>query len=200
MTTLIPHNIKGIKNDLFETVYMPTTEQAKAIFTQACHYMSNPFEWHELTDLPAKFLPASDNELEYFYPVTEGNYFRIEICGSGNFKGSGYDWIKVETVEDKRKPEDARESFGMTLRACSNPFRGSLAKARFFKSLATSSFLVQRNGKLITASYHGRNEVSNSQAVNILDNMRNAFVAIGAEAGMSDAVWSRLLKAFLAKP
>jgi len=179
---------------------MPSAEQAKVIFTQACHYMSNPFEWHELTELPARFRPASDNELEYFCPVTEGNYFRIEIAGSEGYTGSGYDWVKVETVEDNRNPEYDRESFGMTLRTCSNPFRGSLANARFFKSLATSSFLVQRHGKLTTASYHGRNEVSASQAGNILDNMRNAFVAIGAEAGMTDAVWSRLLKAFLAKP
>jgi len=105
----------------------------------------------------------------------------------------------VEAVEDKRNPLAGLESFGMTFRACSNPFNGSMATAHFFKSLATSSFLLRRNGKLVTVSYHGRNEVPNIQTGNILDNIRNAFVALGAEAGMSEAVWSRLLKAFLGK-
>jgi len=199
MTTLIPQNIKGKKNDLYESVHVPTTEQAITIFQQAYKRISNPFMWHDLTGLPAKFLPASENETSFKNPLWEGNYFKIEIPGPGSSKGSGYDWVMVETVEDKRNSQGSLESFGITLRACSNPYNGSLATAHFFKSLATSSFFLQRDGKLVTASYHGRNEVPNIQTGNLLDNIRNAFVALGAEAGMSELVWSQLLKAFLGK-
>jgi hypothetical protein len=140
MATLIPENVKGKKNDLFESLHVQTEEQAQNIFQQAINRMSNPFRWHELTDLPAKFLPATDAEIDLAHPLQEGNFFRIEIPGPGTNNGSGYDWVRVEAVEDKRNPQADLESFGMTFRACSNPFNGSMVTAHFFKSLATSSF------------------------------------------------------------
>ena len=73
MATLIPENVKGKKNDLFESVHVPTEEEAAFIFQQASNRMSNPFNWHELTDLPAKFLPAKDHDIDFSHPLQEGS-------------------------------------------------------------------------------------------------------------------------------
>ena len=197
MTTLIPKNIKGKENDLFESTHAQTMEQANLIFQRACRHMSDPFTWHEITGLPVRFLPSTDTVDPRINPIKVGNYFRIETPAPGTSKGDGFDWVKVEAVEDKRNSRADVESFGMTLRACSNPTNNSADTAHFFSSMATSSFLIQRNHLIITASYHGRNEVPNTETTRLVDTIRKTFVALGAAAGMSEIVWSRLLKAFL---
>jgi hypothetical protein len=198
MTSLIPKNIEGKENDLFESVQAQSIEQATSIFRKAFTRISNPYIWHEITGLPMKFLASSDIVDRHANPIVEGNYFRIETPAPGTSIGAGYDWVKVDAVEDKKDSRSEMESFGMTLRACDNPNSDSNATAHFFNRLATSTFLIQRNNAIVTASYHGRNELPNTEIGRILDNVRNAFVALGAEAGMSEAVWSQLLKAFLA--
>jgi hypothetical protein len=197
MTTLIPKNIKGKENDLFESTHAETIEQAILIFQRAFRRMNDPFSWHEITGLPVRFLPSTDALNPRVNPIKVGNYFRIETPAPGSSKGEGFDWVKVDAVEDKRDSRSDVESFGMILRACSNPTNNSDDTAHFFSSMATSSFLIQRNHLIITASYHGRNEVPNTETDRLLDTVRNTFVALGAAAGMSEIVWSRLLKAFL---
>jgi len=57
--------------------------------------------------------------------------------------------------------------------------------------------LVSRNNNEVTASYYGRNETPNTDTGNIGTNVRNALVAFGAFAGLSELQWNSLIKAFL---
>ena len=130
-----------------------------------------------------------------FYKIS--NYLQIEIPGPGPKPGDGYDWIKIDRIINEKNPDFAYEIFGMTFRACSNPENNTGTTAHFFKRLATSTFIIRRNGNTIISSYHGRNEVPNVHTDSTLGNIRNAFVAIGAAAGLSETVWSILVKSFL---
>ena len=51
----------------------------------------------------------------------------------------------------------------------------------------------------MTFSYHGRNEVPNTSAVKVLDKLRNAVVALGAQAGLSEVFWKKLARGMLQK-
>jgi hypothetical protein len=63
--------------------------------------------------------------------------------------------------------------------------------------MATSSYIIERNGDIVTARYHGRNEISNIATASTLDNIRNATIAVGASIGLSEVQWSALLKGLL---
>jgi hypothetical protein len=67
----------------------------------------------------------------------------------------------------------------------------------FFEDLATSTFVIERIGNPVTARYYGRNELPNTETSEKKDIIRNAIVATGAAAGLSELQWSALLKAFL---
>jgi len=196
--TLIPPQLKGKENNIQFDKTFGTQAEALAAFERAYARMNDPLHWHELTRvIVARFLLPSDPSLNQYPLVREGNFFRIEIPGPGPQTGDGYDWVKVDKVIDEKNPTAATELFGMTFRACSNPERHSHTTAHFFQSLATSTFITRRNYNTVTSSYHGRNEIPNVHTDSILGNIRNAYVALGAGAGLSETVWSILIKSFL---
>ena len=93
----------------------------------------------------------------------------------------------------------ADESVGLMMAATANPQRKAQNVAHFFREGATSSFIIKRTGPTVTASYHGRNEVPNTEANGMADKLRNAVVAGGAMGGLSKLQWTALIKGFLQK-
>ena len=112
--------------------------------------------------------------------------------------GQGFDWVKLEAMMENTLP-DAEYSLGIRLRACANPLHKEMGTAHFFNGDATSTLIVKRNGNTVTVSYHGRNELPNTKDVNTTDKIRNAVVAAGAIAGLSEIQWKALVKGFLQK-
>lgn len=197
---LIPVNTKGKETDLDHSVSLPDKEQALDCFRRAYKRLLNPPVWHELSGaLSADFVLTDEKGEELERLLLEGDYIRINIPGPGNATGDGYDWVKVETVEDKTNADAEEERLGIKVRACDNPTNANNNTAHFFKSDATSSFIIHRNGNTVTASYHGRNEVPNTKTDKTTDNVRNAMVATGAIAGLSELQWSALIKGFLSE-
>jgi len=198
MPELIPEQIKGKENNIHYSKTFGSQPEALVAFERAYDRMNDPLQWHKLTRvIIARFLLPSDPNLNHYPLIREGNFFRIEIPGPGPNTGDGYDWVKVDTVIDEKNPKASTELFGMTFRACSNPEGNSNTTAHFFQSLATSTFITRRNYNTLTSSYHGRNEIPNTHTHSTLGNIRNAYVALGAGAGLSETVWSILIKSFL---
>lgn len=50
---------------------------------------------------------------------------------------------------------------------------------------------------MVSSSYHGRNEVLNTDTKKLRDKIRNTVVGIGALIGISELQWKRLITAFL---
>ena len=84
-------------------------------------------------------------------------------------------------------------------RPCGTPGSATYGTAHFFRSDATSTFIIERNGSRVTAFYHGRNELPNTATPNLSDNIRNGLVAAGAIMSLSEIQWSALSKGFLTK-
>jgi hypothetical protein len=111
--------------------------------------------------------------------------------------GKGFDWVQVETVVDNSDPDSLEESFGLRVCAAKNPQSTDDATAHFFKGDATSTFIIQREGMTVTASYHGRNEAVNTDTSKTLDNLRNTLVAGVALVAISKFQWDALVKGLL---
>ena len=191
---LVPDNTIGKAVDINHTIKL-NKEEAKSTYNLARARLMNPDCWRNLAGVgTAEFELISANE--DFKQVQENDYLRINIPGPGSIVGDGYDWVKVEKIEENNFSETDR-SIGLKLRASSNPNNDTTDTAHFFKKEATSTFIIKQEDNVVTASYYGRNEVPNVENVSMLDKVRNTVVATGAAIGLSELQWNALIKGFL---
>ena len=113
-----------------------------------------------------------------------GDYLKIDIPGPGSLTGGGYDWMKIESIEEDH-PTAEHEGITMKVRPAQNPTGNNEDTAHFFKSEATSIFIVRRERNRVIAEVHGRNEVANLHQQTPLDTIRNYFLALSAMVGLS---------------
>ena len=198
--SLVPKNIKGKPTDLEYSVTLNTREEAVETFKRAYKRLLNSRIWHKLAGFGSAEFVLKDEEGDDTHRLAGvGDYFQIDIPGPGPGAGDGYDWVQVEEIEDHTNPGAEEESFGMRVRSCKNPKKPENTTAHFFTSDATSTFIIERKGNTVSVSYHGRNEVLNTDSGKLKDRIRNAVVGAGAMAGISEWQWSRLIKSFLEK-
>jgi hypothetical protein len=126
-----------------------------------------------------------------------GDLIRIDIPGPGLATGHGYDWVRVESIEDNPNPGANYESLLMRVRPTSSPVNDEKDVAHFFDDSATSTFMVERNDLQVVASVHGRNEVPNKQVERTVDKIRNTLVANAATSGVAAFQWSLLTQGLL---
>jgi len=137
----------------------------------------------------------------YGNPTTEkpkqGFYFKIDIPGPGPATGKGYDWVKVECVEEEGSPSEEIQAITIRVRPSDNPTTSNDDTAHFYSSEATSNFMVKREGNTVIALVLGRNEKPNTNVSSIMDKARNAAVGAAASAGVSTIQWNQLVKGLI---
>ncbi|MEP6711361.1 MAG: hypothetical protein ABJA37_03040 [Ferruginibacter sp.] len=195
---IIPQNIQGKATDLEESVVAQNKEDALKIFRRAAMRLKNVPVWHKLCGaLSAEFILAGNDGNPVLRLAEKNDYFMIDIPGPGMREGDGYDWVKVMSIQEEMNEHGDAELLALIVGSCANPATTGNETAHFFKEGATSTFMIQRLGSKVTASYHGRNELPNTDVKRLTDKLRNTVVAIGAYGGLSVMQWQALIKAFL---
>jgi hypothetical protein len=197
-TEIIPVNTQGKANDLSFSRTPDSREKAIDCFKRAYKRLLNPPVWHELAGkFTAEFhlINPAGKEAERLASV--GDFFQVDLPGPGPKSGGGYDWVQVVSVDDQANENGEEEMFAMKLEPAANPATASGETAHFFKAGASSTFVISRKGNEVTASYHGRNEIPNTDTEKTFDKIRNTIVATGAAIGLSEAQWAALAKGFL---
>ena len=195
---VIPENRKGAKRDNICLREFNTVEEAIAEYDQAKARLLNVSSWHSYAGKGTAEFQLTD---ETGQPVTraakEGDYFRINIPAPGNIGGDGYDWVQIKTITECIENQGDLIYTAITVRPSPNPNNTERNTAHFFSDDATSTFIVQRHGTILTAEVHGRNEKPNLNTENILDKARNLAVTAGALLGFSDIQWKNLVNGIL---
>ena len=195
----IPKQTSGTQTNTEHTVKAHSREEAKNIYRRACKRLLNINIWHKLGGTAsAEFELIDKNGKEEDRLAKENDYFKIKIPAPGSSAGDGYDWVKVEKIEDRSDADAEEESFLMRVRPSQDPNNKNTDVAHFLSDDATSTFIISRKNNTVTASVHGRNEKPNTEAKGILDKIRNAVVGSTAAAGVSKIQWKLLVKGLLA--
>ncbi|MBS1565779.1 MAG: hypothetical protein JST39_15430 [Bacteroidetes bacterium] len=196
---IIPTQQAGDQTDIVEQKQLPSEADAKALFIQARDRLLDVNHWEAISHgLSASFtLTDSFGNLKNS-PPQPGDFLKIDIPGPGTSAGHGYDWVKVEAVEDYSAPDATQESIALRVRPSHDP-RMDEGTAHFFDNKATSSFVVRRENNTVTAGIHGRNESSNTAAKSISDKLRNAVIKVAAAAGISAIQWKGLARGLVAQ-
>ena len=196
---LIPEQQHGSQTNTEHSVTANNREEALDLFKRAYKRLLNINIWHKLCGAASADFELKGAHGEIEHRLAEVNdHFKIDIPGPGTAAGDGFDWVRVESIEDKTNPDGEEEIFGMRVRSCSNPNNKEDGTAHFFTSDATSTFIIRRNANTVTVFIYGRNETPNTTAEKIADKFRNAAVGAGAIAGAAKIQWVLLAKGLLA--
>ena len=194
----IPHQEVGNKLDTAETISTSSQEDAQKLFSLAVERLLDVNNWEKIAGVfSAKFRLTDEGGRKISGPAQPGYHFKIDVPGPGPVAGEGYDWVKVEALDDERNPSGNEESVTLRVRPSPDPENSKPDTAHFFKDYATSSFRVERKGLEVTASVHGRNELPNTATHNKIDTVRNALVGTGAVSGIAAPQWKGLVHGIL---
>jgi hypothetical protein len=196
----VPQQNEGTEKDIDHRVTANDLQEAHKLFEIARERLRDVNHWKELSGpATARFTLTDAHGRELTRSVQKGDLFKIDLPAPGSKEGEGYDWVKVETIEDQRTPDGEKETFAIRVRPAQNPQTPGDETAHFFSNKATSSFVIERDGRKITAGVYGRNEIPNTETESIIDKVRNAIVGSTAILGLSNVQWKSLTKGLLEK-
>lgn len=195
-TGIVPAQYTGKAIDAGSSIELDTVEQARAFYHTARTRLLTVNKWHELAGKLLAVFQLTDNQGQ---PVNrlaqQGDYFKIDIPGPGSKSGDGFDWVRVESLEEVVR--ENVESIGIRVRPAPNPQKNKEEVAHFYDATSTSNFMVTREGKTITASIYDRNTKPNDEADNLTDRIRNSTVGAGALTLFSKIQWKSLAEGLL---
>ena len=189
----LPEQHQGGEKNIESTVNAGSIHAAEQLYNTAKQRLLDVNNWDKICgELSAVFRLTDDKGKEIAGDITQGSCIKIDVPGPGTASGKGYDWVRIENIEEKKDSEEDAAFILITVRPADNPQTKDNNIAHFFSDKATSNFVVKREGTKVTAAVYGRNEVPNTGTDNIIDKARNAVVGVSAIAGVSNAQWKSL--------
>lgn len=195
----IPQQEKGNHVDIKQESTLHNREAAVQLFEAAKKRLLEVSCWGEIADgMSAKFQLVNAEGQEVGRLAQVGDHFKIHIPGApSSASGEGNDWVRIENIQDEADETADLQIVSIRVRTASNPQKPESGPAHFFNEEATSTFVVKRNGKTVSAEVHGRNEVPNLHGKGVLDTIRHVVVGVSAIVGFSNQQWNNLVKGLI---
>lgn len=190
----IPVQYTGEETETAHTVQAPDEQTAREWFDIVCLRLKDVNNWNKWCGfLSSGFHLTDEKGNKAATAVAVGQYIQIDIPGPGPVAGNGYDWVKIERLEQVQI-NAGQELLVLQARPAVSPFNLNNGTAHFLRNEATSSFVVKRDGLEISAIVYGRNELPNTQVHETVDRIRNAIVGSTGAIGISKLQWKALVK------
>lgn len=197
---IIPEQKTGSKTGATAAIELNSREEAVELFQKARHRLLNVNSWDEYSGIASAVFELRNKDGEKLSrPPQTGDLIRIDLPGPGTVSGKGYDWVRIEAIEDNSNSDKEDESFAFRVRPVKSPVSSDDAPAHFYTDDATSTFVIERHGNTVSAAEIGRNEVSNTESDSVADKIRNTLVAAGAKNGLAYPQWKSLMEGLLKK-
>lgn len=192
MENPIPAQEKGGEMNAVAEASFSKAEEANAFYEIAKQRLLDVNNWNKVSNLPSStFMLCDPSGQQVNRSVQLGDYLKIDIPAPGTSAGDGFDWVKVEFIEEEH--QDGEDIMSFRVRPTDNPETDEQSVAHFFGDAATSTFQVKKSGTKVLAEVHGRNETPNTETDHIIDKIRNTIVGLGATAGAAYPQWKGLV-------
>jgi hypothetical protein len=195
---IIPEQYKGGQTGANESLEASDAAAAAHIFSESKRRMQDINNWQNICEgLSAEFcLTDVKGTIIHTIPAI-GNLIRISLPAPGLAKGDGYDWVRIEAIEEEGNAESQKQLFSFRVRPVVSPNLPEGSAAHMYRAEATSSFILYRLGNIVYAAEEGRNEIPNIEVEKITDKIRNAVVAFSAMIGLAVPQWKKLMRGIL---
>lgn len=194
----LPPQESGRQTDFTHEKKFETLKAAHEAFLAAAGRMLSVNNWHVYSGPGSAIFRLCNNQGdELALMAEEGFFFSIDLPGPGPDAGDGLDWVMIEKLVAEGEAHTAEEYVIMTVRPSADPKKESIEIAHFYNEMSTSTFIVRRDGLLLSAGAHGRNESPNNRAVDLHDKVRNTAIALMARVGLSGGQWQKLVNGII---
>lgn len=192
MENAIPNQEQGSDMNAVEKAGFNSDEEASKFYQVAKQRLLDVNNWDKISNLPSStFLLCGPDGQHTDRNVQVGDFLKIDIPGPGTSTGDGFDWVKVEFIEERH--DNGADVLSIRVRPTDNPLSSEEAVAHFFEDAATSTFQVKKIGNDVFAEVHGRNEKPNTETDHLVDNIRNTMVGLSAKVGAAYPQWKGLV-------
>lgn len=197
-TGIIPSQQEGFAIDTESSVELNSVNEAIEFFQTVKKRLLDVNNWQKIAGkLTSEFQLVDEKGQSVSTEAREGMYFRIDIPGPGSKSGEGFDWVKIEAIEEYADTDC--ESLGIRVRPVSNPFSEKKEISHFYSEESTSSFTVTRESNTITAAIYDRNTKPNKEGEDITGKIRDAMVGTAGIIAFSKIQWKSLTDGLIKK-
>jgi hypothetical protein len=194
----LPPQQTGRQTDFTHEQKYDALEAAHQAFQAAAGRMLSVNNWHDYAGAgSAKFTLCNNQGEEVEVMAKEGFFISIDLPGPGPDAGDGVEWVLIEKLASEGGANTAEEYVLMTVRPAADPRKAAAEIAHFYTDESTSTFIVRRDGMLVSAGAHGRNESPNNETVDLHDKIRNTAIALMARVGLSGVQWQKLVNGLI---
>jgi hypothetical protein len=190
----VPAQFTGDKSTSRHSVSLSSATTAKETYVKAKERLLSVNEWKKICGPHSADFQLTDQQGHSVSAnAAVGYYIRIDLPAPKN--KNGYDWVVIETIENKDSPSGNSNYIAMRVRPTHSPT--DTQTTHFYTDDATSTFVVERIGTRITAAVYGRNEVPNVRNNSLLDKLRNLLISISTVLGFQKPQWKSLVVGLL---
>lgn len=169
MTHSVSREEESEQADIVHFVNLVTEQQAKELYNEAKARLLDVSHWNMWSSgINTRFILVDENGRKVLRPARMGDHFMINVPERASPSGEGNNWIRIETIEEERSPEEQRESFSMRMSAVINPGNGeSNTAAYLLRGNKTNTLRLYRSGRKVTVRVDRENETPDTGAGNI---------------------------------
>jgi len=157
---LIPAQHQGLEKNLAYTFVCDSVEEAEDCFVDAKERLLDVNSWNkysQINDIEFRLQDAHGREAHRH--ARRGDHIRLAAATLSVGRVEEFDWVAIEAIEYDDYPDQGMETFGMRLHPCATPAGNLGPNAPYsLTDNATSTLVIQRRGRKLSATYHGRNE------------------------------------------
>jgi hypothetical protein len=173
---LVPHQQQGLEKNLEHGIISDSIEDAEDDFVDAKDRLLDVNNWTKYSEINSIGIRLKDSHgKETSRHARRGDHIRIDM------PAGGFNWVVIEAIEYDDYPDQGMETFAIRVRPSENPMMKQ-ADGENTRHETTGTFVIERRGRRLFASYHGRNEPG-TRADNVW-------------MGLDDAQWAGLVKGF----
>lgn len=168
---LVPEQQEGAEKNLQTHITGLTVEDAEDMFVVAKERMLDINNWKKENPFFNAFILADAYGKEVHRPAHTGDYIHI--------KNGTEAWVHIDAIEYDDYPDINTETIAIRIHPCPAPQIHVDEDPYQINSAVSSTIVVERLDRRLTAFYHGRNET------------------IGGIAQQTDDAWQQLIASFL---
>lgn len=194
----LPPQLTGRQTDFTHEHKYDTQAAAHEAFQAAAGRLLSVNNWHAYAGGASAIFTLCNNQgKEVEVMAEQGFFFSIDLPGPGPDAGNGLEWVIIEKLVAEGSAHTAEEYVLLTARPVADPRKAATEIAHFYKEASTNTFIIRRDGLLLSAGAHGRNETPNNGEVDLHDKIRNTAIALMARVGLSGGQWQQLVNGLI---
>ena len=175
---LVPSQLTGLEKNMEYSIHTNAIEDAEDWFVDAKERLLDVNNWRKYSRIMSLDFHLTDTHGKLLHrKAHNGDHIRIDIQA----QGTGFDWVAIEALEYDDYPDEDMETFAMRVRPGEDPAN---KQDGYSPNNATTTIVIERIGKRLSATYHGRNESENNDTD-------------APWLGLSDTQWADLIKGLI---